>query len=52
MGEIFWVEFLWVEFSWVEFSCNQVYGRILIEKVHSLTERLIREEQWGFRSGK
>ena len=29
-----------------------VYGRILIEKVHSLTEGLIGEEQCGFRSGR
>ena len=30
---------------------GKVYGRILIEKVHSLTEGLIGEEQCGFRSG-
>ena len=31
---------------------GKVYGRILIEKVRSLTERLIGEEQCGFRSGR
>ena len=31
---------------------GKIYGRILIEKVHSLTERLIGEEQCGFRSGR
>ena len=31
---------------------GKVYGRILIEKVCSLTEGLIREEQCGFRSGR
>ena len=29
-----------------------MYGRILIERVHSLTEGLIGEEQCGFRSGR
>ena len=29
-----------------------MYGRILIEKVRSLTEGLIGEEQCGFRSGR
>ena len=31
---------------------GKVYGRILIEKVHSLTEGLIGKEQCGFRSGR
>ena len=31
---------------------GKVYGSILIEKVRSLTERLIGEEQCGFRSGR
>ena len=31
---------------------GKVYGRILIEKVHSLTERLKGEEQCGFRPGR
>ena len=31
---------------------GKVYGRILIEKVCSLTEGLIGEEQFGFRSGR
>ena len=31
---------------------GKVYGRILIEKIRSLTERLIGEEQCGFRSGR
>ena len=31
---------------------GKVYGRILIEKVHSLTERLTGEEQCGFRPGR
>ena len=31
---------------------GKVYGKILIEKVCSLTERLIGEEQCGFLSGK
>ena len=30
---------------------GKVYGRILIEKVRSLVEELIRETQCGFRSG-
>ena len=31
---------------------GKVYGRILIEKVHIITEGLIGEEQCGFRSGR
>ena len=31
---------------------GKVYRRILIEKVHSLTEGLIGQEQCGFRSGR
>ena len=31
---------------------GKVYGRILVEKVRSLTERLIGERQCGFRSGR
>ena len=31
---------------------DKLYGRILIEKIHSLTEGLIREEQCGFKSGR
>ena len=30
---------------------GKVYGRILIERVHVLTEGMIGEEQCGFRSG-
>merc|ERR1711872_852032 len=31
---------------------GKVYGRILIERIRSLTEGMIREEQCGFRSGR
>ena len=31
---------------------GKLYGRVLIEKVYSLTEGLIGEEQCGFRSGR
>ena len=31
---------------------GKVYGRILIERVHVLTEGMIGEEQCGFRSGR
>lgn len=31
---------------------RKVYGRILIERVRKITDRIIGEEQYGFRSGR